>query len=161
MQGNQVVEVVAEWVCIHSRDEILKFSSKHSQLLLCVGVHWENYISISFHSEWDMIVVTVFEPNWNSIWFKNCHHDYIPFTVKGNGNIVFSVYMIFTPVFYANMGKKFATNMHWLLILMHKIEMVAFLCQNQLTTLSTAMSAATCIDGKWTPGVPVLNLICT
>ena len=37
-----------------------------------------------------MIEVTVFEPNGNSIWFKNCHHDHIPFTVKGN--IVFSVY---------------------------------------------------------------------
>ena len=23
-------------------------------------LHWENYISISFHIEWDMIVVTVF-----------------------------------------------------------------------------------------------------
>ena len=54
--------------------------------------HWENFISISFHSEWDMIVVTVFEPNGNSIWFKNCQHDHIPFTVKGNGNIVFSVH---------------------------------------------------------------------
>ena len=38
-----------------------------------------------------MIVVTVFEPNGITIWFKNCHHDHIPFTVKGNGNIVFSV----------------------------------------------------------------------
>ena len=38
-----------------------------------------------------MIVVTVFEPNWISISFKNCHYDHIPFTVKGNGNIVFSV----------------------------------------------------------------------
>ena len=56
-------------------------------------LHWENYISISFHSEWDMIVVTVFEPNKNNIWFKNCHRDHIPFTVKGNGNIVFSVYL--------------------------------------------------------------------
>ena len=39
-----------------------------------------------------MIVVTVFEPNGISIWFKKFHHDHIPFTVKGNGNIVFSVY---------------------------------------------------------------------
>ena len=39
-----------------------------------------------------MIVMTVFEPNGISIWFKNRHHDYIPFTVKGNGSIVFSVY---------------------------------------------------------------------
>ena len=57
-------------------------------------MHWENYISISFHIEWDMIVVTVFEPNWNSIWFKNCHRDHIPFIVKGNGNIVLSVYSL-------------------------------------------------------------------
>ena len=54
-------------------------------------LHWEKYISISFHSECDMIVVTDFEPNENSIWFKNCYQDHIPFTVKGNGNIVFSV----------------------------------------------------------------------
>ena len=54
-------------------------------------IHWENYISISFHSEWDMIVVTVFEPNGNSFCFKNCHHDHILINVKGNGNVVFSV----------------------------------------------------------------------
>ena len=24
---------------------------------------------------------------------ENCHHDHIPFNVKGNGNIVFSVYI--------------------------------------------------------------------
>ena len=40
-----------------------------------------------------MIAVTVFEPNEISIWFKNCHHDHIPFIVKGNWNIVFSVYI--------------------------------------------------------------------
>ena len=39
------------------------------------ALHWENYISISFHIEWDMIVVTVFLSifsilKWNSIWFK-------------------------------------------------------------------------------------------
>ena len=56
------------------------------------AMHWEKYISISFHSEWDMIVATAFEPNGISIWFKNCHHDHIPFTVKGNGNIFFSVW---------------------------------------------------------------------
>ena len=52
----------------------------------------ENYVSISFYSEWDMIVVTVFEPNGISIRFKNRHHDHIPFTVKGNGNIVSTLY---------------------------------------------------------------------
>ena len=41
-----------------------------------------------------MIVVTVFEPNGISIWFKNCQHDHILFTVKGKGNIVFSVHRI-------------------------------------------------------------------
>ena len=35
-----------------------------------------------------------FEPNGNSIWLKNCHHDHIPFNVKGEGNIVFSVYVV-------------------------------------------------------------------
>ena len=39
-----------------------------------------------FQIEWDMIVVSVFEPNENSIWLKNCHRDHIPFTVKGNGS---------------------------------------------------------------------------
>ena len=43
-----------------------------------------------------MIVVTIFEPNGISIWFKNCHHDHIPFTAKGNGDIVFSVYTQFS-----------------------------------------------------------------
>ena len=36
-----------------------------------------------------------FWTKWNSIWFdrkENCHHDHIPFNVKKNGNIVFSVY---------------------------------------------------------------------
>ena len=36
-----------------------------------------------------------FEPNLNPFGSKskgNCHYDHIPFNVKGNGNIVFSVY---------------------------------------------------------------------
>ena len=40
-----------------------------------------------------------FEPNGIPISSKskgNCHHDYIPFNSKGNGNIVFSVYGVFT-----------------------------------------------------------------
>ena len=47
-----------------------------------------------------MIVVTVFLPILNQIEFhlvqnrkENCHHYHIPFNVKGNGNIVFSVYV--------------------------------------------------------------------
>ena len=45
-----------------------------------------------------IIMVTVFKPNGNSIWFKNCHHDHIPFTVKENGNCFLSaVVRIFDP----------------------------------------------------------------
>ena len=61
--------------------------------------HWENYASNSFHIEWDMIVVTVFLSILNQMEFhlvqdrkENCHHDHIPFNVKGIGSIVFSVY---------------------------------------------------------------------
>ena len=59
---------------------------------------WENLISISFQIEWDMIVVTVFLSILNQLDFhlvqnikENCHHDYILFNMKGNGNIIFSV----------------------------------------------------------------------
>ena len=44
-------------------------------------------------NEHDMIAATAFESNGISIWFKNRHHDHIPLTAKGNGNIVFSVYI--------------------------------------------------------------------
>ena len=61
-------------------------------------LHWENYILISFHIEWDMIVVTVFLSILNQTEFhlvqnrkENCHHDHIPLNMKGNRNIVFSV----------------------------------------------------------------------
>ena len=57
----------------------------------------KNYISISFHSEWDTIVVTVFEPNGISIWFKNCQHDHIPFTVKGDSLIHLSAIHVRDP----------------------------------------------------------------
>ena len=57
--------------------------------------HWENCVSIYFHIEWDMIVVTVFLSIFNEIelylaqnWKEHCHHDHIPFNVKVNGNIV-------------------------------------------------------------------------
>ena len=59
----------------------------------------ENYISISFHIEWDVIVVTVFLSILNQIEFhfvqnrkENCHHDHIPFNVKLIGSIVFSMH---------------------------------------------------------------------
>ena len=64
-------------------------------------LHWENYVSNSFQIEWDMIVVTVFLSILNQMEFhlvqnrtENCHHDDIPFIVKGNGTIVFSVYYV-------------------------------------------------------------------
>ena len=73
-------------------------------MLKCVShckflpVHWENYISISFQIEWDMVVVTVFFSIFNQMEFhvvqnrkKICPHNHIPFDLKGNGNIVFSV----------------------------------------------------------------------
>ena len=63
-------------------------------------MHWENCISISFHIEWDMIVVTVFLSILNQMEVhlvqnrkENCHHDHIPFNMKGNGNIVFPAYL--------------------------------------------------------------------
>ena len=59
---------------------------------------WENYISISFQLELDMIVVTVFLSILNQMELhlvqnrkENYHHDHIPFNVKGNGSVVFSV----------------------------------------------------------------------
>ena len=32
---------------------------------------------------------------FGSNWKENCHHDHIPFNVKGNRNIVFSVYITY------------------------------------------------------------------
>ena len=62
------------------------------------SLHRENYVYISFHIEWDMIVGTVFLSILNHMEFhlvqirkENCRHDHIPFYLKGNGNIVFSV----------------------------------------------------------------------
>ena len=53
----------------------------------------ENFVSISYHIEWDMIVVTVFLSTLNQMKFQlgqnrkeYCHHDHIPFNVIGNGN---------------------------------------------------------------------------
>ena len=61
-------------------------------------LHRENYISISFHVDWDMIVVTVFlsilnQMKFRSVWNQkeNHPHDHIPFNVKGIGILVFSV----------------------------------------------------------------------
>ena len=56
-------------------------------------------ISISFQMEWDMIVVAVFSSILNQMEFhlvqdrmENCHHDHIPFNVKGNGDTIFSLH---------------------------------------------------------------------
>ena len=60
-------------------------------------MHWGNCISIFFHIEWDIIVVTVFLSILNQIDIhlvqnrkEICHHDHIPFNVKGNGKIFLS-----------------------------------------------------------------------
>ena len=62
------------------------------------STHWENYFSISFHIEWDLIVVTVFFSILNQMEFhsvqnrkENSHHDHIPFNLNGNRMRVFSV----------------------------------------------------------------------
>ena len=62
------------------------------------SIHWENYISLSFHIEWDMIVVTVFlsisnQMEFHLVWNRkeNCQHGHIPFNMKGNGNSFISV----------------------------------------------------------------------
>ena len=62
-------------------------------------VHWENFISISFHIEWNMIVVTVFLLVLSQMEFhfvqnrnENCHHDHISFNVKRNEDIAFSMH---------------------------------------------------------------------
>ena len=81
-----------------------------SWIVLDYPLHSENYISISFHIEWDMIVGTVFLSILNQMAFhlvqnrqKNCHHDYFPINVKGNGNIVFWVFVfkLYQCLFYS------------------------------------------------------------
>ena len=71
------------------------------RFLLDYPAQWENYIPNSFQIEWDMMVVTVFLSILNQIEFhlnqnrkENCHYDHIPYNLKGNGNIVFSVYQL-------------------------------------------------------------------
>ena len=60
--------------------------------------HLKNYGFISFHIEWDMIEETVFLSILKQMEFhlvqnrkENCLHDYIPFKVKENENIVYSM----------------------------------------------------------------------
>ena len=72
------------------------------------NVHWENYISISFHIECDMIVMTVFLSILNQMelylvqnWKENCPHDHIPFIVKGN-----DLYLWFIFIWQGKLFKK-------------------------------------------------------
>ena len=62
-------------------------------------IYWENYASNSFQIEWDMIMVTVFLSILNQMEFylvqnrkENYHQYHIPFYMKGNGILVFSVH---------------------------------------------------------------------
>ena len=65
-----------------------------------IPINWGDYIPISFQIEWDMVMVTVFLSILNQMEIhlvqnrkEHCHHDHIPFNVKGNGNTVFSVHV--------------------------------------------------------------------
>ena len=76
-----------------------QFSHTHVTFLVSKGLdetslHWENYISISIRIEWDMIVVILNQMEFHLVHNRkeNCRHDHISFNVKGNGNIVFSVW---------------------------------------------------------------------
>ena len=78
--------------------DIKQKSVSNARNRITFHLHRENYISISFHIELDIIVVTVFLSILNQMDFhlvqnrkENYHHDHIPFNVKGNRNIVFSV----------------------------------------------------------------------
>ena len=64
----------------------------------CRALSTEKTVSIFFHTEWDMIVMTVFLSILNQMEFhlvrnlkENCHHDHIPFNEKENGNSFLSV----------------------------------------------------------------------
>ena len=84
------------YLCNFWQSKRIKVATTRKDLTLA-NVHWENYISISFHLEWDMIVVTIFFSILNQMQFhlvqnrkENCHHDHIPFNLKGNVIKVFS-----------------------------------------------------------------------
>ena len=62
-------------------------------------LHWKNLYFISFKVEKDMIVVTSFLSIMSQMQIhlvqnrkENCHHDHIPFNLKENEILVFSVY---------------------------------------------------------------------
>jgi len=75
--------------------------TNYIQSILKGFIHWENYVSISFQIEWDMIVWTFFlsiltqmKIHWVQNWKKNCPYDHIPFNLIGNGILLFSVYLL-------------------------------------------------------------------
>ena len=61
-------------------------------------VHSEDQLFVCFRTEWIRIVVTVclsilVQMEFHSVQNRkgNCHHDHIPFNMKGNGILAFSV----------------------------------------------------------------------
>ena len=73
-------------VCFTSA--ILYTQCIQSCIMLCTQyIHWENYVSISFHIEWDMIVVTVFQ-------FRFSEPNGIPFGSKSKGKLSPRLYPI-------------------------------------------------------------------
>ena len=81
-------------VCIRAADQWLLIQSRHTE-------------NISYQIEWDMIVATVFLSILSQMDFhlvqnreENCHHNHIPFNVKGNGILVFSVYVIRAQMYF-------------------------------------------------------------
>ena len=87
---------LSEWPGVQLRGIVLGWWGSNTTVgqIACT----EKTVSISCHIEWDMIVVTVFHSILNQIEFhlvqnrkENCHNDHIPFNVKGNPSIVFSM----------------------------------------------------------------------
>jgi len=65
------------WSATLSTATLCKEDALHDTL----GLHWENWISISFQIEWDMIMVTVFLSNWIEYDRGDC----FPFDFEPNG----------------------------------------------------------------------------
>ena len=100
-QTSFISQVVSYHVCFAGplHPATLWYFSVLPATMYLMSLPSENYISFSFHIEWDMIVVTVLLLILNQMEFHlvqnrkgNCHHDHISFNMKGNGNLVFSVY---------------------------------------------------------------------
>ena len=99
IEGHCSVWLWFEFISKHNADIVLADAVSTcfgGDLPLVNAVDWRNYIS--FQMEWDVTVVTVFLSISNQMefhliqnWKENRHHDHIPFNLKGNVNIVFSV----------------------------------------------------------------------